>query len=151
MKIGIAADHGGLELKSKLAMAIKEAGYEVVDFGAVDYDPEDDYPDFVVPLAQAVSRGEVDRGLAVCGSGVGASIAANKVKGVRAALITEIYSARQGVEHDNLNLMCLGGRVIGFELAKTLADAFLEAEFTGEARHRRRLGKISALESLWED
>lgn len=150
MKIGIATDHGGLDLKIELTMALEDAGYEIVDFGANHYDPDDDYPDFVVPLARAVSRGEVDRGLAVCGSGVGASIAANKIKGVRAALITESYSARQGVEHDNLNLMCLGGRVIGFELAKVLVEAFLDAEFTGEARHRRRLGKIADLESRWE-
>lgn len=151
MKIGIATDHGGLDLKIELTMALENAGYEIVDFGANHYNPDDDYPDFVIPLARAVSRGEVDRGLAVCGSGVGASIAANKIKGVRAALITECYSARQGVEHDNLNLMCLGGRVIGFEMAKVLVEAFLDAEFTGEARHRRRLGKISDLESGWEN
>jgi ribose 5-phosphate isomerase B len=150
MKIGIATDHGGLDLKIELAVALENAGYEIVDFGANHYHPDDDYPDFVVPLARAVSCGEVDRGLAVCGSGVGASIAANKIKGVRAALITECYSARQGVEHDNLNLMCLGGRVIGFEMAKVLLEAFLNAEFTGEARHRRRLGKIADLESRWE-
>jgi len=146
MKIGIAADHGGYALKEKLSGLIREAGHELVDFGATSYDPIDDYPDFVIPLAQAVAGAEVDRGLAVCGSGVGASIAANKVKGVRAALITETYSARQGVEHDDLNLLCLGGRVIGIELAKELVFAFLAAEFTGEERHRRRLGKNADLE-----
>ncbi len=146
MKLGIAADHGGYALKEKLSGLIREAGHEVVDFGAKAYDPVDDYPDFVIPLARAVAAGAVDRGLAVCGSGVGASIAANKVKGVRAALITETYSARQGVEHDDMNLLCLGGRVIGIELAKELVFAFLGAEYTGEERHRRRLAKISALE-----
>ena len=146
MKIGIAADHGGFELKEFLAKLIRQAGYEVTDFGAESYDPADDYPDFVIPLARAVAAGKVDRGLAVCGSGVGASIAANKIKGIRAALITETYSARQGVEHDDLNLLCLGGRVIGVELAKELVFAFLNAEFTGEERHRRRLRKIEAVE-----
>ena len=147
MKIGIAADHGGYALKEKLSVLIRDAGFELVDFGASSYDPVDDYPDFVIPLARALAAGEVDRGLAVCGSGVGASIAANKVRGVRAALITETYSARQGVEHDDLNLLCLGGRVIGIELAKELLRAFLDAEFSGEERHRRRLGKIAALEA----
>ena len=147
MKIGIAADHGGYALKEKLSVLIRDAGFELVDFGASSYDPVDDYPDFVIPLARALAAGEVDRGLAVCGSGVGASIAANKVRGVRAALITETYSARQGVEHDDLNLLCLGGRVIGIELAKELLRAFLDAECSGEERHRRRLGKIAALEA----
>ena len=146
MKIGIAADHGGFELKRLLTDLLRKAGYELVDFGALSYDPADDYPDFVVPLARAVAAGEVERGLAICGSGVGASIAANKIKGIRAALVTETYSARQGVEHDNLNLICLGGRVIGIELAKELVYAFLRAGFSGEDRHLRRLGKVSRLE-----
>lgn len=146
MIIGIAADHGGFELKQQLLSLLHDLGHAVVDFGAVAYDPLDDYPDFVTPLARAVAAGEVDRGLAVCGSGVGASIVANKIAGVRAALITEAYSARQGVEHDDMNLLCLGGRVIGVELAKVLTTAFLEATFTGEARHRRRLAKVAALE-----
>lgn len=150
MKIGIAADHGGFDLKEKLATFIREAGYELVDFGAEEYDPADDYPDFVTPLARAVAAGEVERGLAVCGSGVGASIVANKIKGVRAALITESYSARQGVEHDEMNLLCLGGRVIGIELAKELVNAFLSARYSGDGRHARRLGKIAALETKWK-
>lgn len=150
MKIGIAADHGGFDLKEKLATFIREAGHELVDFGAEEYDPADDYPDFVTPLARAVAAGEVERGLAVCGSGVGASIVANKIKGVRAALITESYSARQGVEHDEMNLLCLGGRVIGIELAKELVNAFLSARYSGDGRHARRLGKIAALETKWK-
>lgn len=151
MKIGIAADHGGYELKNKMADLIRQAGHEVTDFGADTFDPKDDYPDFVTPLARAVAAGEVDRGIAICGSGVGAAIVANKVKGIRAALITESYSARQGVEHDRMNLMCLGGRVIGVELAKELIRAFLHAEYTGEARHERRLDKITALEENWKE
>ena len=147
MKIGIAADHGGFELKELLAGVMRAAGHELVDFGAFHYDPQDDYPDFVEPLARAVAAGEVERGLAVCGSGVGAAIVANKISGVRSALITESYSARQGVEHDDMNLMCIGGRVIGPELAKELLEAFLRARFTGEERHRRRLAKVAILES----
>jgi len=150
MKIGIAADHGGFELKQQMARLIETAGHEVQDFGAHENDPKDDYPDYVIPLARAIAGGEVDRGIAICGSGVGASIAANKVAGIRAALVTETYSARQGVEHDDLNLMCLGGRVIGIELAKELIGAFLEAHYSGEERHQRRLGKISALEERWK-
>ena len=146
MKIGIATDHGGWELKNQLQKYLEAEGYELVDFGAHQYDAKDDYPDFVLPLARAVAAKEVERGIAVCGSGVGASIAANKIKSIRAALITESYSARQGVEHDALNLMCLGGRVIGIELAKELTNAFLKAIFTGEERHLRRLGKIEAVE-----
>ncbi len=146
MRIGIAADHGGFELKEKLSLYLREAGHELIDFGAKAYDPSDDYPDFVTPLARAVAAAQVERGLAVCGSGVGASVAANKVIGVRAALITESYSARQGVEHDDMNLLCLGGRVVGIELAKELLKAYLSARYTGEGRHQRRLGKIAALE-----
>jgi len=146
MRIGIAADHGGFELKEKLSLYLREAGHELIDFGAKTYDPSDDYPDFVTPLARAVAAAQVERGLAVCGSGVGASVAANKVIGVRAALITESYSARQGVEHDDMNLLCLGGRVVGIELAKELLKAYLSARYTGEGRHQRRLGKIAALE-----
>lgn len=146
MKIGIAADHGGFEMKEFIADLLQKAGYEVTDFGAYSYDAQDDYPDLVVPLAEAISKGVVERGIAVCGSGVGASIAANKVKGVRSAVITEAYSAAQGVEHDDMNLMCLGGRVIGPELAKVLVNAFLKANYTGEERHNRRLQKVKDLE-----
>ncbi len=146
MKLGIATDHGGFELKQQLMEYLRRKGHEVKDFGAYELDPQDDFPDFVVPLARAVSAGEVDRGLAVCGSGVGACIAANKINNVRASLITESYSARQGVEHDDLNLMCLGGRVIGVELAKELLDNFLNATYKGEERHKRRMDKIAKLE-----
>ena len=147
MKIGLAADHGGYEMKNQILTWLQEAGFETVDLGAHGYDATDDYPDLVHPLAQAVSMGELDRGIAVCGSGVGAAIVANKSKGVRAALITETYSARQGVEHDDMNLMCLGGRVIGPELARELVFAFAKAEYSGEERHNRRLGKIKQLEN----
>src|SRR5450755_2396889 len=112
-RIGVAADHGGFELKEYLAAMLREAHCEVLDFGDGQPKPDDDYPDFIVPLARAVARGEVDRGLALCGSGVGACIAANKMRGVRACLIHECFSARQGVEDDDMNVMCMGGQVVG--------------------------------------
>jgi ribose 5-phosphate isomerase B len=143
----MAADHGGFELKEYLAGKLREACYEVVDFGDRQPKPDDDYPDFVVPLARAVASGEVDRGVAICGSGVGACIAANKVPGVRACLIHECFSARQGVEDDNMNTICLGGRVVGNALAWELVEMFLQARFSGAARHRRRLAKVAKLES----
>ena len=146
MRLGIAADHGGFELKVYLTTALTAAGHEVVDFGASSLDVGDDYPDFVIPLARSVAGGEVERGMAVCGSGVGASVAANKVPGVRAGLIHDVFSARQGVEDDNMNLICLGGHVVGESLAWELVQAFLAARFSGAARHRRRLAKIAALE-----
>jgi len=146
MKIGLAADHGGYELKNQIQQWLLDAGFETEDLGAHTYDAKDDYPDLVHPLAQAVAQGTVGRGIAVCGSGVGAAIVANKTKGVRAALITETYSARQGVEHDDMNVMCLGGRVIGPELAKELVFAFAKARYSGEERHNRRLQKLKALE-----
>jgi ribose 5-phosphate isomerase B len=147
MRVGIAADHGGFDLKQDLIKALRDAGYEIVDFGAYNLNPGDDYPDFVVPMVQAVAQGEVERGVAICGSGVGACVAANKVRGVRAGLIHDVYSARQGVEDDNMNVICLGGRVMGFALALDLAQAFLAANFSGTERFRRRLDKISTLES----
>lgn len=147
MVIGMAADHGGFELKEKIKSILQDKGFAVQDFGAHSLDPKDDYPDFVGPLAAAVGKQQVSRGIAICGSGVGAAIVANKFKNVRAALITETYSARQGVEHDDLNIICLGGRVIGEELAKELINAFLAAEYTGEERHNRRLGKLKSLEN----
>jgi ribose 5-phosphate isomerase B len=147
MRVGIAADHGGFDLKEQVARSLREAGYEVVDFGAHKMSPEDDYPDFIVPLARAVARGEVERGVAVCGSGVGACVAANKIRGVRAALIADIFSAHQGVEDDDMNMICLGGRVTGYALAWDLIRTFLTARFVGGERHRRRLAKIAALES----
>jgi ribose 5-phosphate isomerase B len=144
--IGIAADHGGFELKVQLIAALKEIGYEVEDFGADELVLDDDYPDFVVPLAIAVARGEVVRGLAICGSGVGACVAANKVHGVRAALITDYFSAHQGVEDDDMNVMCLGGLVTGFALSWDLVRTFLNAHFMGDERFKRRLAKVEALE-----
>jgi len=147
MRVGFAADHGGFELKERLMEELRGSGYEVVDFGAFDYAPRDDYPDFVVPLARAVVAGEVDRGIAICGSGVGASVAANKIPGVRAALITDVFSAHQGVEDDDMNIMCLGGRVTCYALALDLIQTFLAARFKGLERYRRRLAKVAALES----
>jgi ribose 5-phosphate isomerase B len=146
-RIGVAADHGGFELKEYLVRMLREAGYEVVDFGDSQPKQDDDYPDFVVPLARAVARGEVDRGVAICGSGVGACIAANKVPGTRACLIHEIFSARQGVEDDDMNVICLGGRVVANTLAWELVRVFLQARFSGAERHRRRLAKVARLES----
>jgi ribose 5-phosphate isomerase B len=146
-RIGVAADHGGFDSKEYLAGMLCEAHYEVVDFGDSQLNPDDDYPDFVTPLARAVARGEVDRGVAVCGSGVGACIAANKVPGVRACLIHESFSAHQGVEDDDMNMICLGGRVVANTFAWELVRAFLEAQFSGAARHRRRLAKVARLES----
>jgi ribose 5-phosphate isomerase B len=147
MKIGIAADHGGFELKEKLAARLRGAGHEVDDFGAHQLILDDDYPDFVVPLARAVAAAKVDRGVAVCGSGVGASVCANKIKGVRACLIEDHFSAKQGVEDDNLNVVCLGGRIEGTELAWDLVQTFLTAEFSQAQRHLRRLDKVKALEN----
>ena len=146
MRIGIAADHGGFSLKGELAESLRRTGYDVADFGADRLDPADDYPDFVVPLARAVAAGEVERGVALCGSGVGASIAANKVPGVRAGLIHDVFSAHQGVEDDDMNVFCLGGKVIGSALAMELIGTFLSAHFSGARRHRRRLAKVQALE-----
>nr|WP_199080440.1 RpiB/LacA/LacB family sugar-phosphate isomerase [Pedobacter sp. ASV19] len=146
MKIGIAADHGGFELKEKLIAYLKPMGYEIEDFGAYKLDTSDDYPDFIVPLAQAVAAGKLSRGIAVCGSGVGASVAANKIAGARAALITEHFSAHQGVEDDDLNIICLGGRITGYVAAEELVLAFLRAEFSGADRHQRRLEKVRVLE-----
>jgi ribose 5-phosphate isomerase B len=147
MHIGVAADHGGLALKEEIVTALRKEGHTVLDFGATRLDLADDYPDFVIPMAQAVARREVERGIAICGSGVGASIAANKVPGVRAGLCADYYSAHQGVEHDNMNVLCLGARVIGPSLALDLTQAFLKAHFTDEERHKRRLGKVEKLES----
>jgi ribose 5-phosphate isomerase B len=146
MFIGIAADHGGFELKAKLTAVLTFAGYRIKDFGASELLEGDDFPDFVVPLARAISRGEITRGVAICGSGVGACIAANKVPGVRAALITESFSAHQGVEDDDMNMMCLGGKVTGPALAWELVQTFLNAHFKPEERFKRRLEKIAALE-----
>jgi ribose 5-phosphate isomerase B len=147
MKIGIAADHGGFELKESLKEYLTALDYELKDFGAFSLDNKDDYPDFVVPLAKAVAAGEVHRGIAVCGSGVGAAIAANKIAGARAALINDHFSAHQGVEDDDMNIICLGGRVSGPMAAREFVQSFLSAEFTGEERHNRRLQKVKDLEA----
>jgi ribose 5-phosphate isomerase B len=146
MKLGIAADHGGFNLKEEVKAWLNSAGHQVKDFGAHQLDQFDDYPDYVIPLARAVASGEVKYGIAICGSGVGASIGANKVAGVRAALIHDSFSAHQGVEDDDMNLICLGGRVIGIKIAEELITAFLNARYIGAERHRRRLEKIKALE-----
>jgi ribose 5-phosphate isomerase B len=146
MRIGIATDHGGLELKKVLADRLRNAGHEVIDFGAHTMTPDDDYPDFVIPLSRSVAAGEVERGVAICGSGVGASVCANKIKGVRACLIEDHFSAKQGVEDDNLNVICLGGRIEGPELAWDLVQTFLAARFSQAPRHLRRLSKVAALE-----
>jgi ribose 5-phosphate isomerase B len=147
MRVGIATDHGGFGLKNELAAYLREAGHEVIDVGAHSLNPGDDYPDFVIPLAQAVAAGKVERGLAVCGSGVGASVCANKIAGVRAGLVQDHYSAHQGVEHDDMNVLCMGGRLIGPVVARELVDAFLAAKFTKEERHVRRLRKVASLEA----
>ena len=147
MRVGIATDHGGFGLKEELVTQLRAAGYEVIDFGSHTLNPDDDYPDFVVPLADAVVAGKIERGVAVCGSGVGASICANKVRGVKAALIHDHFSARQGVEDDHMNIICMGGRTIGPLVAWDLVQTFLEAEFSQAARHLRRLGKVAALEA----
>ena len=146
MRIGIATDHGGFALKEELVARIRAAGHEVVDFGAHQLAPDDDYPDFVVPLAHAVVAGKVDRGVAICGSGVGASVCANKVKGVRACLIHDHFSAKQGVEDDHMNILCMGGRTVGPEVAWDLVQTFFTAEFSSAPRHLRRLGKVASLE-----
>lgn len=144
--IGIAADHGGFELKEQLVSLLKTAGYEVKDFGAYQLNRGDDYPDFVIPLSLAVSNGEITRGIAICGSGVGACIAANKIAGARAALITDSFSAHQGVEDDNMNIMCLGGNISGPALAWELVQLFLNANFKNEERFIRRLNKVAIIE-----
>jgi ribose 5-phosphate isomerase B len=146
MRVGIAADHGGFGLKEEMVVQLRAAGHEVVDFGAHDLSPDDDYPDVVIPLARAVAAGKVDRGVAICGSGVGAAVCANKIAGIRAALIHDHFSARQGVEDDHMNILCMGGRTMGPALAWDLIETFLAAEFSGAERHLRRLSKVTLLE-----
>jgi len=144
MRVAFGADHGGYSLKNHLLERLKEK-YTVTDFGAVEF-TEDDYPDYTLPVARAVASGEVGRGVVNCGSGVGACIAANKVPEVKACVCHDTYSAHQGVEHDDMNLLCLGARIIGIELAFEIIEAFLEARFSGEERHKRRLEKVKAIE-----
>ena len=150
MRIGIATDHGGFDLKEELITQLRGAGHEVVDFGAHNLSEGDDYPDYVLPLARAVATQEVERGVAICGSGVGASVCANKVPGIRAALIHDHFSARQGVEDDHMNVLCMGGRTVGPAVAWDLVQTFLAAEFSQAPRHLRRLGKIASLEAQKE-
>lgn len=144
--IGVAADHGGFELKEYLVDRLHQAGYKVTEFGNSQLNSDDDYPDSVIPLARAVAGGNVDCGIAICGSGVGACIAANKVAGVRASLIHETFSAHHGVEDDNMNMICLGGLVVGHAFALELVKTFLQAKFSGAERFQRRLTKVAALE-----
>ena len=147
MKAGLAADHGGCEMKQQLAKLLAAEGNELHDFGNDVYDADDDYPDFAIPLAQAVSRGVVERGVLLCGSGVGASVGANKVLGVRAAVCHDDFSARQGVEDDDMNILCLGRRTTGLAVAWDCTRNFLNSRFSGAARHCRRLARVSVLET----
>ena len=146
MRVALAADHGGAGLKDELRTRLAEAGHEVTDLGGDGSDPDDDYPDFAQLAGEAVREGRVERAIVVCGSGIGASVAANKMRGVRAGLAHDTYSAHQGVEHDDMNVLCLGARVIGPALALELATAFLGARFSNGDRHRRRLAKVMAIE-----
>jgi len=146
-RLGIAADHGGFALKAELTKSLSAAGYEIEDYGAFELTADDDYPDFIIPLARAVAAGRIERAVALCGSGVGASVAANKIPGIRAGLIHDVFSAHQGVEDDDMNILCLGGKVIGSALALELVQTFLHAHFSGASRHRRRLAKVHALET----
>jgi ribose 5-phosphate isomerase B len=149
VRVALGADHGGYELKQTLVASLRRQGYEVEDLGAHSYDPDDDYPDYARAVGEVVARGRADRGLLICGSGVGACVAANKVPGVRAALAHDSYSAHQGVEHDDANVLCLGARVVGEELAAELVRLFLSASFSGEERHRRRLAKVKDIENTY--
>lgn len=145
LRVAVGADHGGFLLRNELVERLRKQ-YDIADLGAHKLNPDDDYPDFAEAVAHAVASGKAQRGILVCGSGVGACIAANKFTGVRACLCQDTYSARQGVEHDDMNVLCLGARVIGIELAAELAFAFLNARFSKEARHQRRLNKVLAIE-----
>ncbi|UCE81793.1 MAG: ribose 5-phosphate isomerase B [Deltaproteobacteria bacterium] len=145
MHIALAADHAGFELKEKMRAYIEGEGFHVIDLGAFEEKPAD-YPDFAKAIGEAIQKGKAERGILICGSGVGACVAANKMKGIRAGLCHDTYSAHQGVEHDDINVLCLGARIIGEELAKELVMAFISARFTGEERHVRRLAKVEAME-----
>jgi ribose 5-phosphate isomerase B len=146
MRLGIAADHGGFDLKTEVVCRLRAAGRDITDFGATLFDSADDYPDFVIPLARAVAARQVDRGIAICGSGVGASIAANKIPGARAAIVHDHFSAHQGVEDDDMNILCLGARIIGQAYAWELIQTFLNAVFSNAERHQRRVNKVKAIE-----
>jgi len=145
LRVAIGADHGGFDLKQQLVIRLKDA-YDVVDMGASSFNADDDYPDFVVPVTTAVISGDVEKGIIICGSGVGACIAANKVTGIRAGICHDTYSAHQGVEHDDMNVLCLGARIVGVEIATELVVSFIEAGFSAEERHKRRLNKVLEIE-----
>ena len=147
MRIAVGADHAGFALKELLVPWLRASGHEVDDLGAKALVPDDDYPDLALPVARAVQSASAERGIIVCGSGVGACVAVNKVRGVRASVCHDTYSAHQGVEHDDMNVLCLGARIVGGELAAELVNAFVTARFSGEERHRRRLGKLLEMES----
>ena len=146
MKVALGCDHAGFELKDQIAERLRQGGHEVTEVWPKRLDPQDDYPDAAAAVGRAVAAGQAERGIIICGSGVGASVAANKIRGVRAGLCHDTYSARQGVEHDDVNVLCLGARVIGVATAFDLVAAFLGARFSGEERHARRLKKLLALE-----
>jgi ribose 5-phosphate isomerase B len=147
MRYGIAADHGGFIRREPILVLLRELGYEALDFGAREFTPTDDYPDVIAPLAEAVAGGKVDRGIAICGSGIGACIVANKFPCVRASVCHDTYSAHQGVEHDDMNVLVIGARVIGSELIAEIVQAFARARFSGETRHARRLDKVKEIEA----
>ncbi len=149
MRVAFASDHAGFELKTFLLDKAQSQGFDVLDLGALSYNPADDYPDFAEALGKALRDGRADRGVLICGSGVGASIAAAKMRGIRAAVCHDVYSAHQGVEHDDMNVLVLGARIIGCELARDLMNTFLNAKFSGEERHRKRLAKVSEIESRY--
>jgi ribose 5-phosphate isomerase B len=147
MRVVIGADHAGFDLKEKMKQELISQGYEILDIGAHEYVASDDYPDFAIAVARAVAAGQAPKGIVFCGSGVGATVAANKIKGARACLCHDIYSAVQGVEHDDLNIICLGGQIVGPALARQLIKGFLQAQYAGEERFQRRLDKVLALEN----
>ena len=149
MRIAVGADHAGFTMKEDLVRQLRKLGYDVLDVGAHSIETSDDYPDFAEAVGKAFVEGKADRGILICGSGVGVSIAANKIPGIRAGICHDTYSAHQGVEHDNMNVLVLGSRIIGLELAHELVRAFLAAQFSGEERHRRRLAKVDALEARY--
>jgi ribose 5-phosphate isomerase B len=146
MRIAIACDHGGFPLKSLIIKVITEAGHEPIDLGTDGPSEGDDYPDYAEKVGEVLNAGQAERGILICGSGVGASIAANKIQGIYASVCHDTYSAHQGVEHDAMNVLCLGARIVGSELARELVLSFLAADFTGEERHIRRVNKVRAIE-----
>ncbi len=148
-RIAIGADHAGFPLNERVIAELRAAGHELIDFGTHDGSQPDDYPDYAKQIGEAIQRGDAEIGILICGSGVGAAVAANKLGGIRAALCSDTYSARQSREHDDCNVLCLGARVVGVELALELVRTFVAARFSGKERHRRRLKKIAAMEEIW--